>query len=120
MYAPIFLGVIVVVLFGMVLLALTMGFKEIEEKRRKQAEEVRQSRYVLAPHFFGPQHVASTTASGSVGKGGATEAENVDLDAVVIQVEEFLGREETLAQRFVDEPSVDNLYGKVRMTSWTK
>lgn len=89
-------------LFAGIVLILTMGYLETEEKRAMEARtrptEADQlaARVVALPRFFGPLD-APVPAAGFD-------------DSLVTRLENYVRLEQTMVAQFVDHPSVDNLY----------
>lgn len=89
--------------FAGIVLILTMGYLETEEKRAMEAK-TRQAapaqlaaRVVALPRFFGPPQDATSPIA------------PFD-DSLVSRLENYVRLEQTMVAQFVDHPSVDNLY----------
>jgi hypothetical protein len=92
------------VLFGAMVLMLSMGYQETEQKRAllakaRQAEAVEQAATLVAvPGFFAQPH--STPSPTFV----------VFDDAMVNRLEHHVRTEQAMVAQFVHHPSIDNLY----------
>lgn len=99
------------VLFGMLTLILTMGYKNIETERG-QAQEMLE---VSEPLFFGLDE--STRVSVKLSDRGVNTSD--DLESLVHQVDQYLRREKKLAERFSDKPTVANLHRRTESAPWS-
>jgi hypothetical protein len=86
--------------FGGIVMILGLGLKNMEEERAKSNSGLLEA--LDGPHFFA-RDVSDRTVS---------LVENAD-DSLVLAIEEFLKEELNVVNRFVSEPSVENLYRHV-------
>ena len=86
--------------FGGIVMILGLGLKNMEEERAKNSSGLLEA--LDRPHFF----------ARGVSDFKAPLVENED-DSLVLAIEEFLKDELDVVNRFVSEPSVENLYRHV-------
>ena len=95
-------AVLMTFLFGGMMLALVMGYAETERARQKESRSSADgvARAVEAvPRFFAPLNVPVQAASPSG-----------NHDDLVDHLKGYLEAEQALVARFIDEPTIDNLY----------
>jgi len=95
----ILLGGLVTFLFGGMLLILILGARGIEAEREAARREARKARVDAAriPRFFAVSQPVQPQAIGN-------------HDAFAAQLEQYLKAEQMLADQFVSQPSMENLY----------
>ena len=99
------LGMLFAFLFGGMVLMLVLGGRAIEEERKREEREARprlmeDSR--LARFFAPALSVAPQTE--------LDEALLLRIEALLLRVEKYLETEQSLADAFVSQPSIENLY----------
>jgi hypothetical protein len=95
-------AVLMTFMFGGMMLALVMGYAETERTRQKESQQSTDgvARAVESvPRFFAPLDAPVQAASLSG-----------NHDEFVDHLEGYLKAEQALVARFVNEPTVDNLY----------
>ncbi len=95
----ILIGVLSAFAFGGMLLILILGARRIEDELVERAREAQEIRAAAAriPRFF----VVTQPASHRIGQ--------VD-EALLCQLQQYLEAEQTLADEFVLQPSIESLY----------
>lgn len=99
----IMVGVLFTVLFGGLLLAVVLGYRNVEENRALRQEEEELWRFGLdgtPTARLRARLVSPETASGPA----------TDQDAMVRRVQNYIESEQSLADQFVSQPSVESLY----------
>lgn len=105
MASIIVLSLLLGLLFGGMMLALVMGYINTEQERAKESSRAAAAaadRVAGLPQFFWDPNAEQPTA----------ENEGVD-DDLVGQFEDYLRKEQAAVVRFVNEPSLDNLYRRM-------
>lgn len=107
---------VALLLFGMLTLILTMGYKNMETERAQTGSgEVHVTIDIPEPHFFGLDQSPASQATRNT-RGAYTTA---DLTTLVGEVEQYLRQEKSLAEKFMDKPSVANLHRRSKSAPWT-
>ena len=99
------LAVLAAFVFGGMMLALVMGYINTEQERAEQsAHDAAAAVEKLAslPQFFRDPNVRQPTTE-----------DNHLADDLVGQFEDYLQAEQMAVARFVNEPSIDNLYHQI-------
>ena len=91
-------------LFGGGMLALVLGYLETEKTR---ARELAATMGAPAP---APEAVREHRFFAALEEGAARVQPTAPSDELIHELETFLKTEQALAARFVNEPSIDNLY----------
>lgn len=97
------LSLLLAFVFGGMMLALVMGYMNTEQERAKQnarAAAAAAERVASLPQFFRDPNARQPTT---------TEDDHLAND-LVGQFEHYLQAEQAAVARFVNEPSIDNLY----------
>lgn len=114
MYVAVLIGM---TFCGILLLLLALGYRSIEEERRREDERQAERRHrALEPRFF----AAEQDYSGRPRFDEAVAVSNADLDSLVVEVERFLRLEYLLAERFLDQPSIANLHTRTHKACWAR
>lgn len=98
-------GMFMALLFGGMMLALVMGYRSTEQARAREEAERQQASLATSatlaeiPRFFVDAPVEPATSS--------AEAPH---DEIIGQIESYLRAEHALVAKFVNDPSLENLY----------
>ena len=98
-------SMLLTLLFGGGMLALILGYIETEKSRARELAEATAGDPAPAPEAVREQPFFAKLEEGT----GAVQPGQPD-DDLVDELESYLRAEQVFADRFVNEPSIDNLY----------
>jgi len=98
-------SMLLTLLFGGGMLALVLGFLETEKSRARELAAATAGDSAPAPEAVREHSFFANLEEGSP----AAQPDQPD-DEMVDELESFLKEEQVFAARFVNEPSIDNLY----------